>query len=101
MNEGKKVTNIRYKQMDRDPDIKDVTNSMERLILGEKGVGLSEHLGLTPGKIQRFLDDEREKEIEALLEEHKEHIFWEARRRSADRVQAWIAEMKNSPSPVT
>lgn len=101
MNEREKVTNIRYKQMDKDPEINDMMNGMERLILGEKGIGLLEHLGMTPGRIQKFLDDEREKEIEAILEEHRDHIFWEARRRSADRVHTWITEMRESESPVT
>jgi hypothetical protein len=101
VSEREKVTNIRYKQMDKDPEINDMMSSMERLILGEKGVGLSAHLGMTPGKIQKFLDDEREKEIEAILEEHRDHIFWEARRRSAGQVQAWMAEMKASETPIT
>jgi hypothetical protein len=101
VSEREKVTNIRYKQMDKDPEINDMMNSMEHFILGKKGVGLLEHLGMTPGKIQKFLDDEREKEIEAILEGHRDHIFWEARRRSAVRVQAWITEMKESQSPVT
>ncbi|MGX1266629.1 hypothetical protein RKD55_004573 [Rossellomorea marisflavi] len=101
MSEENKVTNIRYKQMDRDPEIKAVTNDIERLILGEQGVGFSEHLGITPGKVLKSLEDQRQKEIEALLEEHHDHIFWEARKRSAIGVQAWITEMKESETPIT
>lgn len=92
MKKDGKVTDIKYKQMDKDQDIRKTTNQMERFILGDKGVGLMEHLGLTPGKIQKYLDDEWDHAFEALLEEHKDHIFWEARRRSADKVEKWRRE---------
>lgn len=101
MSEQNKVTDIRYKQVDRDPDVKAVTNDIERLILGEKGIGLSEHLGITPGKVLQSLENERKNAIEALLEEHHDHIFWEARKRSAVQVQAWMTEMKTSGEPIT
>ncbi|MEQ2529148.1 hypothetical protein WMO40_20955 [Bacillaceae bacterium CLA-AA-H227] len=87
-----KVTNIKYKQMDKDPEIKKVTNSMEKLILGEKGVGLMDALGLTPGRIQKYLDDSRNEEFEQLLDEHKEYIFWESRKRSAKDLESYMKE---------
>lgn len=96
MKQDGKVTDIKYKRMDKDQDIRKTTNEMERFILGDKGVGLMEHLGLTPGRIQKHLDEEWDKSFEALLEEHKDHIFWESRRRSADTVQKWRQEMDDS-----
>lgn len=101
MKKDENVTDIKYKQMDRDEDIRKTTNEMERFILGDKGVGLLEHLGLTPGKIQKQLDDEWDKAFEALLEEHKDHIFWEARRRSAVKVEEWRKEMTDSGNTLT
>jgi hypothetical protein len=101
LKKGGKVTDIKYKQMDKDEDIRKTTNGMERFILGDKGVGLLEHLGLMPGKIQKHLDEEWDKAFEELLEEHKDHIFWEARRRSADMVQKWRQEMDDSRTVFT
>lgn len=101
MKKDGKVTDIKYKQMDKDEDIRKTTNEMERFILGDKGVGLLEHLGLTPGKVQKQLDEEWDKAFEALLEEHKDHIFWESRRRSADKIQKWRQEMDDSETVIT
>lgn len=101
MKKDEKVTDIKYKQMDKDQGIRKTTNEMERFILGDKGVGLMEHLGLTPGKIQKHLDEEWDKAFEAMLEEHKDHIFWEARRRSADKVEKWRREMDDSGTMFT
>lgn len=101
MKKDEKVTHIKYKQMDKDENIRKTTNEMERFILGDKGVGLMEHLGLTPGKIQKHLDDEWDRAFEELLEEHKDHIFWESRRRSAVKVQQWRREMDDSDITIT
>ncbi len=56
LEKNKKIVDIRYKQMDKDPEIKEITNAMERFVLGDKGVGLLEGLGLTPGGIQKSFD---------------------------------------------
>lgn len=76
-----KVTNIKYKQMDKDEEIKQVTNEMERYIFGEKGIGLLDAMGMTPGKVQKSLDDQKENEIKDIIEEHKEYIFEESLKR--------------------
>ncbi|MFI9225294.1 hypothetical protein ACIGQ5_22650 [Peribacillus frigoritolerans] len=89
--ENSKVTNIKYKQMDKCLKIKG-NNEMERFVLGEKGVGLLDHFGLTPGKIQKYLDEGKEKELEELIKEHRDYIFWEFRKRSAEMVQYMIKE---------
>lgn len=96
MNKGGNVTDIKYKQMDKDADIRQATNQMERLVLGEKGVGLLDHLGLTPGKIQRHLDEEWDRAFEELLQEHKDYIFRESRKRSAEDVEKWRKEMDDT-----
>ncbi|MEW9122700.1 MAG: hypothetical protein AB2421_08300 [Thermotaleaceae bacterium] len=51
-----------YIDMDRDEDIKKQINIMEKMILGEKGVGILAALGITPSKVQRSLDSETEDE---------------------------------------
>lgn len=51
-----RVTDIKYKQMDKDPELKNGTEAIERMFLGEKGVGLFSALGITPGKVQLHLD---------------------------------------------
>lgn len=86
----KKVTNIKYKQMDKDPEIKKVTNEMERFFFGEKGVGLMAALGMNPGKIQKHLDEEFDKELDRILAENQDYIFRESRIRNADHMQEWI-----------
>lgn len=96
MEDKRKVTNIKYKRMDKDHEIKDTINGMEKMVLGDKGVGLLEHLGLTPGTIQKSLDEQWDKDFEALLEEHKEFIFWESRKRSAACLEEWMNERKDS-----
>ncbi|SEG78580.1 hypothetical protein SAMN04487919_12645 [Bacillus sp. ok061] len=90
------VINIKYKQMDKDPEIKEITNEIERIILGDKAVGLLEHLGLTAGKVQKFLDEQWEKEFDELLEENKNYIFEETRNRSINMFQMWMKEMKGT-----
>ncbi|MGA4465997.1 hypothetical protein ACPA2L_25665 [Bacillus bombysepticus] len=90
------VINIKYKQMDKDPEIKEITNGIEHFILGDKAVGLLEHLGLTAGKVQKFLDDQWEKEFDELLEKNKNYIFEESRNRSINMFQLWIKEVKGS-----
>lgn len=90
------VINIKYKQMDKDPEIKEIVNGIERLILGDKAVGLLEHLGLTPGKVQKSLDEQWEREFDDLLEENKNYIFEETRNRSINMFQMWMKEMKGT-----
>lgn len=90
------VTNIKYKQLDKDKGVSLMIEDMERYILGEKGVGLSKHLGLTPGKVQKALDDQWDEEFEKLLKEHGEYIFWESRKRSAEKMQNQIKMSKIS-----
>lgn len=87
-----KVSKIKYKQMDRDPEIKKVTNEMEQLIFGEKGIGLMGGLGLSPGKIQKSLDNQWKKGFEKLLVEHQEYIFFESRKRAVELDRKWISE---------
>lgn len=99
MDKEKKITNIKYKQMDRDPEIKKVTNEMEKLFFGEKGIGLMGQLGLNPGKIQKSLDDQWEKEFETMLEENQDYIFWESRKRAAEYNSDWLKELKISSIP--
>lgn len=99
MDKEKKITNIKYKQMDRDPEIKKVTNEMEKLFFGEKGIGLMGQLGLNPGKIQKSLDDQWEKEFETMLEENQDYIFWESRKRAAEYNNDWLKELKISSIP--
>lgn len=99
MDKEKKITNIKYKQMDRDPEIKKVTNEMEKLFFGEKGIGLMGQLGLNPGKIQKSLDDQWEKEFETMLEENQDYIFWESRKRAAEYNNDWLKGLKISSIP--
>jgi hypothetical protein len=99
LEEKRKITNIKYKQMDRDSEIKETTNNMERLILGDKGVGILKELGLTPGKIQKYLDEQWDRRFSEILEEHKEYIFWESRKRSTVMVQEWLSRMNESDTP--
>ncbi|MBK5491761.1 hypothetical protein [Bacillus sp. TH13] len=77
MEENKKIIDIKYKQMDKNPEIKEITNTMERFVLGDKGVGLLEHLGLTPGRIQKSLDEQWEIDVNKMIEEHKSYILQE------------------------
>lgn len=95
MGENERVVNIKYKQMDKDPQINKVVNEMEKMILGAKGIGLLQELGLTPGRIQKSLDDQWEKEFQELIEENKDYIFWESRKRSATHVQDWLSKCKD------
>ena len=99
MDKEKKITNIKYKQMDRDPEIKKVTDEMEKLFFGEKGIGLMGQLGLNPGKIHKSLDDQWEKEFETMLEENQDYIFWESRKRAAEDNNEWLKELKISSIP--
>lgn len=87
-----KVTNIKYKQMDKDPVIKENINMMEQQILGEKGVGLLNALGLSPGKIQKHLDDEMDREIDRIKEENKEYIIKERIDRALKKVEDQLKE---------
>lgn len=84
--------------MDRDPEIKKVTNEMERFFFGEKGVGLIEELGLNPGKVQKSLDEQLDREFEEMIEENKEYIFFESRKRAAEMDMEWFKEQKASPN---
>lgn len=95
------VIDIKYKQMDKDPEIKEITNGIERLILGDKAVGLLEHLGLTPGKVQKSLDEKWEEELDELLEENKNYIFEESRIRSINMFQNWMKELNDSQTKLT
>lgn len=90
------VIDIKYKQMDKDPEIKEIINGIERIILGDKAVGLLEHLGLTPGKVQKSLDEQWEREFDDLLEENKKYIFEESRNRSNNMFQMWMKEIKGT-----
>jgi hypothetical protein len=45
-----------YAEMDRDAKIKKQIPAMEKMILGEKGVGILDALGITPSKVQKQLD---------------------------------------------
>lgn len=101
MEKDNTVINIKYKQMDKDPEIKKVINGMERFILGDRAVGLMEHLGLTPGRIQKTLDEQFEKEFDELIEKHKTYIFEESRKRSFDMLQKWTNEMNNPNGKIT
>lgn len=95
MAENKKVTDIKYKQMDKDPEIKKVSNEMERSILGEKGVGLMDALSMTPGRVQRFLDEENEKEFDRILAENKEYILEERTNRAIAKIEAGEYKVDN------
>ncbi len=90
MTEKNNVTNIKYKQLDRNKEIKETTNALEELVLGKKGIGLLDHLGLTPGRIQKSLDEQFDLDFENLLEEHKEFIILESRKRSGKHMEQWI-----------
>lgn len=96
MAKDNEIINIKYKQMDKDPEIKEIVNGIERLILGDKAVGLLEHLGLTPGKVQKSLDEQWESEFDDLLEENKNYIFEETQNRSINMFQMWMKEMKGT-----
>lgn len=96
MEENKKIIDIKYKQMDKDPEIKEITNAMERFVLGDKGVGLLEGLGLTPGRIQKSLDEQWEIDVNKMIEEHKSYILEESQKRSLDMMQKWIQDMEDS-----
>ena len=95
MAEKKKVTDIKYKQMDKDPEIKEVTNEMERLILGEKGVGLMDALNMTPGRVQLFLDEENDREFDRILAENKEYILEERTNRAIAKIEAGEYKAEN------
>lgn len=96
MDSNKKVTNIRYKQADRDPKTKAFIKDLEQNTFGDKGVGLFEYLGFSPGKILKHLDDKHEEEFEDLLREHEDYIFWEARKRSNETIRSWLEEMQET-----
>ncbi|MEC3360837.1 hypothetical protein P4U05_18495 [Bacillus paranthracis] len=96
MEENKKIIDIKYKQMDKDPEIKEITNAMERLVLGDKGVGLLEGLGLNPGRIQKSLDEQWEIDVNKMIEEHKSYILQESQKRSLDMMKKWIQDMEDS-----
>lgn len=69
------VEPILYKQIDR--EMKKDINGMERMLLGEKGVGLLEHLGVTPSKIQRSLDDlEQDRKRRMMLRNSDKMFEW-------------------------
>lgn len=82
--------------MDKDLELKEIVNGIERLILGDKAVGLLEHLGLTPGKVQKSLDQQWEREFDDLLEENKNYILEESRNRSNNMFQMWMKEIKGT-----
>ncbi|ADY24913.1 hypothetical protein P4U20_13170 [Bacillus paranthracis] len=96
LEENKKIIDIKYKQMDKDPEIKEITNAMERLVLGDKGVGLLEGLGLNPGRIQKSLDEQWEIDVNKMIEEHKSYILQESQKRSLDMMKKWIQDMEDS-----
>lgn len=86
--------------MDKNPEIKEITNTMERFVLGDKGVGLLEHLGLTPGRIQKSLDEQWEIDVNKMIEEHKSYIFEESQKRSLDMMKNWIQDMEDSKTEI-
>lgn len=96
MSRDKKVTPIKYKQLDNDPKIKQVTNEMEKHLLGEQGVGLLDALGLTPGRTQKLLDDEFERNVETVMEKHKDYIVIERTKRAVEAMEIWIRENNGS-----
>ncbi|PEY47889.1 hypothetical protein CN348_24290 [Bacillus cereus] len=100
LEENKKIINIKYKQMDKNLEIKEVTNTMERFVLGDKGVGLLEHLGLTPGRIQKSLDEQWEIDVNKMIEEHKSYILEESQKRSLDMMKNWIQDMEDSKTEI-
>ncbi|HIE8455904.1 TPA: hypothetical protein ACXPT9_004930 [Bacillus cereus] len=96
LEENNKIIDIKYKQMDKDPEIKEITNAMERLVLGDKGVGLLEGFGLNPGRIQKSLDEQWEIDVNKIIEEHKSYILQESQKRSLDMMKKWIQDMEDS-----
>ncbi|WP_242291523.1 hypothetical protein [Bacillus cereus group sp. BfR-BA-01356] len=100
LEENKKIIDIKYKQMDKNLEIKEITNTMERFVLGGKGVGLLEHLGLTPGRIQKSLDEQWEKDVNKMIEEHKSYILEESQKRSLDMMKNWIQDMEDSKTEI-
>ncbi|WP_255449895.1 hypothetical protein [Bacillus sp. BPN334] len=100
MEKNKKIVDIKYKQMDKDPEIKEITNAMERFVLGDKGVGLLEGLGLTPGGIQKSLDEQWEIDVNKMIEEHKSYILQESQKRSLDMMKKWIQDMEDSKTEI-
>ncbi|XKK34265.1 hypothetical protein HFP66_00580 [Bacillus sp. A17A.1] len=100
MEENKKIVDIKYKQMDKDPEIKEITNAMERFVLEDKGVGLLEGLGLTPGRIQKSLDEQWEIDVNKMIEEHKSYILQESQNRSLDMMKKWIQDMEDSKTEI-
>lgn len=87
-----KVTNIKYKQLDKDPEFKESINNIERLVMGEKAVGLFEHLGLTPGKVQKHLDEMFDQQVEELIVKNKDYIFKERMERGLKRMEAFLED---------
>ena len=53
---------IYYKNLDNNPTIENNIKTMEKKLLGEKGVGLMTALEITPSKLMKFLDNKEEKE---------------------------------------
>ncbi|XKK19918.1 hypothetical protein HFP67_31200 [Bacillus sp. CB102A.1] len=100
LEENKKIVDIKYKQMDKDPEIKEITNAMERFVLEDKGVGLLEGLGLTPGRIQKSLDEQWEIDVNKMIEEHKSYILQESQNRSLDMMKKWIQDMEDSKTEI-
>ena len=82
--EKNKVTDIKYKQLDKH------MNSMESFIFGDAGVGLMDSIGLTPGRIQKYLDEQLEREFEEVLKENKEFILKESRARALPIYEEWL-----------
>jgi hypothetical protein len=94
----KNVTNIKYKQIDKGSEINKVTNEMEDFFFCQQSIGSLDYFGMNPGKIQKFLDKQKEMEFQELLEEHKDYIFWESRKRLAKLLQNLMDEPEKSLS---
>lgn len=93
-----KVTNIKYKQMDRDPKIIKGFEAIEHMLFGEKSVGLHKTLRafeITPGAIQKHLDDEFMTEVKQIIDDNKDYIFRESRIRAIRNMQLWIKGKEN------
>lgn len=104
--EKNKVTDIKYKQLDKDPEIKQHVSSMESIIFGDAGIGLMDSLGMNPGRIQKSLDEQLERKFDEVLKENKEFILKESRVRALPIYEEWLNDslshgQENTPNELS
>ncbi|MGY3716055.1 hypothetical protein ACWE42_11065 [Sutcliffiella cohnii] len=67
------VESIEYKRLDR--DMKEDIHQMEKMMFGEKGIGLIEALGVTPGKLAKHFEELELDRKRRLLIKNQDKVF--------------------------